>query len=301
MSLINKMKSGKTSLNAKSINGYLRPAAIYLSALVLVTKQVTALEYNADFSEFTSEIGKFFYELLRDEYSLFFFVIVVMTILMKGIYGSLMRKIKIFEGEGGSGLSSPGEAAAWSMSLLSVAAFVYMKGAQSVGGFLGSVLGPFGLYGAIIITIVLFLGFRHALESNKLALVFAGLAMIWVSGITGIASGMFIGMIILLVGLLFAVRAMMGRLGRLKPGKKKKKRAVEEEEKETKHAEDETEIERKVDRREIERLAAQRDNAIQQNRSMIQQFNEIGKMIENVHEPEIQEELKRIFSQAKRT
>ncbi|MFH0977854.1 MAG: hypothetical protein V1837_00995 [Candidatus Woesearchaeota archaeon] len=153
-----------------------------------------------------SYVGEWINQIFSNEYATFGVTIIVLTILLKSIFAASLRKTKLFEGAGGTGTSGPGNAIAWSFAMLSSIGLYYLKGDRNVGVFLRNILGPAGIWAAIVATIFLFLWLKGATGSTKWALPLTGLAAIAISNMVQwpmLASGgvfMMIGGVFWLIG-----------------------------------------------------------------------------------------------------
>jgi hypothetical protein len=121
-----------------------------------------------------STVGEWLNNVFSNEYATFGVTIIVLTILIRSIFAASLKKVKIFEGEGGTGINTFGSTISWTLAILASIGLYYIKADQQIGTFLRNILGPSAMYAAIILTIVLFWWYKGATGSTKWALLLTG-------------------------------------------------------------------------------------------------------------------------------
>jgi hypothetical protein len=161
----------------------MRKNAAFLVVVVLVSLvsilPVHALELQL--GDAFSTVGKWLSDIFSNEYATFGVTIIVLTILLRSIFAASLKRVKIFEGAGGEGVGPMGNTVSWTMAILSSIGLFYLKGNNDVGTFMQKILGPAGMWVAIIIVIVLYLWLKGATGSGKWGLFLTGFSSIVIS------------------------------------------------------------------------------------------------------------------------
>ncbi len=107
-----------------------------------------------DFASQLSNVSKNIFSFFQDEYIVYVATIVLMYILLYSIISRLLSRVRLFEGEAGVSVNTSGKMAAHAFTgLMCLGIFAFRK---SVLSFIKSILLPFGFFGALVISIVVF-------------------------------------------------------------------------------------------------------------------------------------------------
>jgi len=131
-----------------------------------------------DASQALITVGQALNGFLKNEYALYTITILFSFILFYAVYAAPARRLRFFEGQGGLGLNSMGKLFCFALSGLTCTAIFAFQ--DNVTSATKRFLLPFGVYGAIVFSIVAFIliyrGFRDQqfLGLGNLALGFLG-------------------------------------------------------------------------------------------------------------------------------
>ncbi|MGM5484406.1 MAG: hypothetical protein ACQEP1_00865 [Nanobdellota archaeon] len=105
-------------------------------------------------TETLSRIFAYLKDLLNDTYVVYGLTLLFYYLIFYSIFSSVIKRLKFFEGEGGSGLSKPGKTLAHAftgLAVLSIFAFV-----DPARNNVFSLLAIFGVYGQLLLVIVIY-------------------------------------------------------------------------------------------------------------------------------------------------
>ena len=137
-----------------------------------------------------STVGNTLWDLMQQEYSVYFITFLLFFILLYSIFLAAIGKVSVFKQ--GSGPNKYGKVVAGAFSALAtVGIFAFAEGQGGVRGMMETLLMPFGIYGglglALVTFMIVFFGLKDQEDSRswKIAMASAGLALVgfgtWVS------------------------------------------------------------------------------------------------------------------------
>jgi hypothetical protein len=183
---------------------------VLLAPLLLLVLPIVTAAPNIDISEAFSTVGEWLSALFQSEMSTFAVTAIVLTILIRSIFAASLKRVKIFEGSGGEGLGKFGNTISWTLSILAVIGLFYVKGDRDVGTFLENILGPAGIYAAIVIIIFLFFWLKGATGSTGWAVVLSGLIAMLISNNVDWPALASIGLLMVIVGFIMLAFKLAG-------------------------------------------------------------------------------------------
>ena len=144
--------------------------------------------------------------LVRNDYALFFFMFIAITIILQLIYGLLIKNIGIFNN--GEKTNNPGKIISWTLALITTTSFAYVGKRFSIEAFYDKIVDPYGIISVLIISFFLFLGFKKIPLSISASSFFSGLIIMVLSANilpmkTEAIFGVFVGGVLCISGILF--------------------------------------------------------------------------------------------------
>lgn len=159
----------------KSITRSMAWMTVLLVALPAVLAQVPAG---------VTRVFRSFWSYLQNEFVVFGFTYLLFFMLFYSIYAALAARIRIFQSEG-HGISRQGKIFSVALSMLTCFAVFYFTRAMGIKQVLTDVLEPFGIFGGLVVALVIFLliyrGFRDDIGTGFagiLGLLLAGLVLV---------------------------------------------------------------------------------------------------------------------------
>jgi hypothetical protein len=176
-----------------------------LPFIFLASIPISLAQVRVDVTDAFRTVGQWLSDIFSNEYATFGVTIIVLTILLRAIFAASLKKVKIFEGEGGTGINTFGNTIAWTLSMMASIGLFYVKGNRDVGTFVRNILGPSAIYAAIVSIIVLFWWFKGATGATKWALPLTGLASLLISNMVQWPMLASAGVFMLIIGLFWIV------------------------------------------------------------------------------------------------
>jgi len=184
---------------------------LFLLLLVLLPN-VYALDVGDSFAN----IWEYFWGWMQNAYIVYGFTFILFMILLYAACAAALSKVKVFQGDGPDGLSKSGKVVALSIGALCTLGIFFFT--ERYGGpeeILENVLAPFGIFGGLILALVVFSTVYFGFQSNdgskswKIGLGAAAVAMIVAGMVTSSPNIMSIGWT---MGLIVAIFALIGGL-----------------------------------------------------------------------------------------
>jgi len=144
--------------------------------------------------------------ILRSQWGVYGLTIIFYYLLFYNVYVSAMRQVKIFQGEGGTGLSKPGNMFSHAITGLTMLAIFAFKDASHT--LIQNTLGPMGFFGVIVLSSVFYLMLYKNWKNGNMrspggaALAATGLLMLTLGELIELPLWAGIGFIMFFIGLI---------------------------------------------------------------------------------------------------
>ncbi len=129
---------------------------LFLITMLLVH---TAAAIEMDIGQSFGKAGEMLSRILSNDYAVFFITLIIGSIMLKGLYYSGLQKIPTVEASGHA------SSIAWSLSILTIIAFVWANKAGGVNGLLQN-MGSFRLLLLGLVFILVYSGIKKTLSGN---------------------------------------------------------------------------------------------------------------------------------------
>ncbi len=141
--------------------------AAIIGILVAIASSMHAYAFGIDsFRNGLSKIGESAHAVVSDDYAALAIVVILGILLEIAAINSAIKKVKIFEGQGGAGVSNGGKVISIVLSVFTWVAILRFTNVGIIIGAVQSILGKFGIIVGIIIGVVSYLAWRKAFPKH---------------------------------------------------------------------------------------------------------------------------------------